>query len=62
LIYVEGESYSSPDILSKEQFQNELKAHVNWDQISAGEEYVTFNEKLDMIDLRKKPNLSMFDK
>jgi hypothetical protein len=62
LIYVEGSAYTSPDILSREQFQEEKKIEQNWEQLSAGEEYITFNEKLDMVDLRKRPNLSMFDK
>lgn len=60
-IYVEGESYSSSDILSKEQFVAESKLEANWDQISGGDDYIQFNHKLDEIDMRKKPKLTMFD-
>jgi len=61
LIYVEGDQYDSPDILSKQQFIDEAKLKPNWDQISCGEEEHTFNEKLNTIDLRKKPKMTMFD-
>jgi hypothetical protein len=60
-MYVEGDSYSSPNILSKDQFSEESKLEANWDTISGCDDYHLFNEKLDLIDSRKKPKLSMFD-
>jgi len=62
LIFVEGETFSSPDILSKQEFKDESKLEQNWEQISGGDDYITFNAKFDHIDMRKKPKDTMFDK
>ena len=61
LIYVEGGRQDSSDILSKQQFIDEAKRKQNWDQISGADDYYTFNEKLEAIDFRKKPKMTMFD-
>jgi hypothetical protein len=54
-MYVEGDSYDNPDILSKPQFIQEGKNEQNWDAFSGGDDENTFQDKVDLVDERKVP-------
>lgn len=42
MIYVEGDPYADPNILSKDEFVDEGKHEQNWDAYSGGDEDTTF--------------------
>jgi len=41
---------------------DDAKKEENWDCVSAADEPLAFNEKLDSVEIRKKPKQTMFDK
>jgi hypothetical protein len=62
IIYVEGFTRQSKNMLSKEDFEEEKANHYHDDTISAADFDYEFDKKLDIIEDKLKPDLGIFDK